>query len=119
MALENSVLSLNPDGQTLHGQESALRRSGFEVISVSTPLQARFEIEMGRCGIFLSSYITPLPIYRNLVDLFRRSCPTGLLIFMTHQPDDSVPEADVLLSSEDEPQAVVGCIVSKQARKAV
>jgi len=59
MASENIVLSLNPDGQKLHGQEgqeSVLRENGFEIISAATPLQARFEIEMGRCGIFLTSY---------------------------------------------------------------
>lgn len=117
MDYENTVLSLNPDGQTLCSQESALREIGFEVISVSTPIQARFEIEMGRCGIFLSSYITPLPIYRSLADLFRRSCPDGSVIFITHQPVDSGPEADVLLS-QDEPQAIVRWIISKQARKA-
>lgn len=118
VAYENTVLSLNPDGQTLRSQESALRESGFEVISVSTPLQARFEIEMGRCGIFLSSDITPLVIYRDLANLFRRSCPRGLVIFMTHQPDDNVSEADVLFFSEDEPQAIVQWIISKQVRKA-
>ena len=116
MASENVVLCLNPDGRTLRGPESALRESGFEVISVSTPLQARFEIEMGRCGIFLSSYITPLPIYRSLADLFRRSCPHGTVIFIKHQPDDSVPEADILLSSEDEPQVIVRWIILKQRK---
>jgi hypothetical protein len=118
MAYENTVLSLNPDGQTLGSQESALRESGFEVISVPTPLQARFEIEMGRCGVFLSSYITPLPIYRSLADLFRRNCPRGTVIFLAHLPDDSAPEADVLLFNNDEPQAIVRWIMSKQARKA-
>ena len=116
MASENIVLSLNPDGHTLRSQESALRESGFEVISVSTPIQARFEIEMGRCGIFLSSYITPLPIYHSLADLFRRSCPHGAVIFVTHQHDDNVPGADVLLSSEDEPQAIVRWIISEQRK---
>ena len=118
MAYENTVLSLNPDGQTLRGQEAALRESGFEIICVSTPLQARFEIEMGRCGIFVSSYITPLPIYRSLADLFRRNCPDGLVIFVALRPEGSVPEADVLFFPHDEPQAIVRWIVSKQAKKA-
>jgi hypothetical protein len=118
MAYENSILSLNPDGHALRSQEAALRENGFEVISVFTPLQARFEIEMGRCGVFLSSYITPLPIYRSLADLFRRSCPDGSVIFITQRPDDSVPEADLLLLDRDEPRAVVRWIISKQARKA-
>ena len=99
MARENIVLSLNPDGQRLHRQESVLRANGFEIISASTPLQARFEIEMGRCGIFLTSYITPSAIYLDLANLFRRSCPNGLVIFLTEHPDDNAPDADVLLSS--------------------
>jgi hypothetical protein len=39
MARENIVLSLNPDGQKLHGQESVLRENGFERSTriVSTP----------------------------------------------------------------------------------
>ena len=118
MARENTVLSLNPDGQTLHNHEVALRENGFDVIVVSTPLQARFEIEMGRCGIFVSSYITPLPIYRSLADLFRRNCPDGLVIFVAHQAADGLPEADVLFFAHDEPQAIVCWIISKQAKKA-
>jgi hypothetical protein len=60
---------LNPDGQQLHGQESVLRENGFEIISAATPLQARFEIEMGTCEIFLTNYVTPFAIYRDLANL--------------------------------------------------
>jgi hypothetical protein len=77
MAYENTILSLNPDGHTLLSKEVALRENGFEIISVASPLQARFEIEMGRCGIFLTSYITPVAIYHDLASLFRPSCPDG------------------------------------------
>jgi hypothetical protein len=106
MERENTILSLNPDGPSLHRQESALRESGFEIISVSTPLTARFEIEMGRCGVFLASYITPLAIYRNLADLFRNYCPQGLVIYMTQQSDDHSSGADVLLSDQDQPEGI-------------
>jgi hypothetical protein len=73
MARENIVLSLNPDGQKLHGEESVLRENGFGIISAATPLRARFEIEVVTCGIFLTSYITPSAMYRDLANLFRRS----------------------------------------------
>src|ERR1700727_2173156 len=82
MAHEKTVLSLNSDGHSLLKQEVALKKGGFTVISVSSAIQARFEIEMGRCGIFLSSYITPPPIYSDLASLFRRSCPDGLIVFI-------------------------------------
>jgi hypothetical protein len=119
MAYENTVLSLNPDRETLLRYETALRESGFEVISVSAPLDARFEIEMGRCGIFLTSYLTSFAIYRDLASLFRRSCLDGLIIFFTDHPDDTTPDAHMLLSDRDEPRSVVERIRSMQQTKAI
>jgi hypothetical protein len=118
MANENTVLSLNPDGRTLLGEESALREGGFEVISVSTPLQARFEIEMGRCGVFLTSHITPLPICRDLINLFRVSCPDGTVVFLTSPSFQQALEADIVFSAQDDPQAIVKMLCSYQKKKA-
>ncbi len=118
MADLNTVLSLNPDGQTLRVHETALREAGFQVISVSTPLQARFEIEMGRCGVFLTGYITSLAIYRDLAGLFRVNCPPGLIIYLARDANDTVPEADILLSQQDEPRSIVDKVRSKQETKA-
>jgi hypothetical protein len=118
MAYENTVLSLNPDGRTLLSQESALREGGFEVISVSTPLQARFEIEMGRCGVFLTSHITPLPICRDLINLFRVSCPDGTVVFLTSPSFEHAPKADIVSSAQDDPQAIVKRLCSYQEKKA-
>jgi hypothetical protein len=118
MALEQTVLSLNPDGQSLLRQESALRESGFRVVSVSTPLQARFEIEMGRCGTFLTTDITPPAIYRDLAAFFKRNCPDGLVVYVAEQKRDGLPVADLLVWARDEPQAVVRQIQARQAEKA-
>jgi hypothetical protein len=107
MARETTVLSLNPDRKALLAYESALRQNGFEIISVDSPLDARFEIEMGRCGVFMSSYVTPLAIYRDLASLFRRYCPNGRVIFLAQRPHDRIPDADVLLSEGDEPSLLV------------
>jgi hypothetical protein len=113
MAYKETVLSLNSDGHSIASQEAALRKDGFTVISVSSAIQARFEIEMGRCGIFLSGYITPLAIYSDLADLFRRSCPGGLRVFITkHGYGD--PDADILLSNEESPEIVVRKIRSER-----
>ena len=117
MAYENTVLSLNPDNQTLLGHESALRDNGFEIISVSSPLQARFEIEMGRCGLFLTSHITPRVILKDLASLFRRSCPNGLVIFVAQRLDDAIPDADILLSVGENPHSLVERLRSKQEKK--
>jgi hypothetical protein len=97
MADENT-LSLNPHGQKLLSHEAALRESDFKVISAAAPLDARFEIEMGRCGVFLTSYLTPFAIYRDLANLFRRSCPNGIIIFFVEGPEDNIAHADILLS---------------------
>jgi hypothetical protein len=118
MAYENAVLSLNPDGRTLLSQESTLRENGFEVISVSTPLQARFEIEMGRCGVFLTSHITPLPICRDLISLFRVSCPDGTVVFLTSPSFQQALEADIVFSAQDDPQSIVKRLCSYQEQKA-
>lgn len=115
MAYENSVLSLNPDGQRLRAAESALRENKFEVISVSTPLQARFEIEMGRCGVFLTSYVTPVAIYQDLASLFRRNCPTGVIIYLARRPDESNPDADIVVSDEGDTHSIVMGLRSKQS----
>ena len=118
MAYENTILSLNPDRETLLRYETALRDSGFEVISVAAPLDARFEIEMGRCGIFLTSYLTSHAIYRDLASLFRRSCRDGLIVFFLDHPDGSISDADILVSDRDEPRSLVERIRSKQQTKA-
>lgn len=107
MAYENTVLSLNPDRQKLLTHEAALREGGFQIISVSAPVEARFEIEMGRCGVFLANYLAPIAIYRDLASIFRRSCPSGLVVYVAQRPDDNIPEVDILLSDEDEPRSIV------------
>jgi hypothetical protein len=118
MTYENTVLSLNPDRSALLPYETSLRESGFHVISVAAPVEARFEIEMGRCGIFLSSYVTAVPIFRDLANLFRRSCAGGLVIFLMERPDDDIPDADIILSNRDESKSIVEKIRSRQATQA-
>jgi hypothetical protein len=105
MASPNTVLVLNPDGKLLHRDEEALRQSGFEVISVNTPLEARFEIEMGRCGTFLTCYLTPVSIYRSLADLFKRFCPDGVVIFVAQSSEDA-PIADINLTAQGDASIV-------------
>jgi len=117
MAHENTVLSLNPDGQKLLRHEAALRESDFKVISVAAPLDARFEIEMGRCGVFLTSYLTSFAIYRDLASLFRRSCSNGIIIFFVERPEDNIAYADILLSGGDEPRSIIERIRSQQQRR--
>ena len=71
-----------------------------------------------RCGMFLTSYITPVAIYRDLASLFRQSCPAGLVVYVAQHPEDDIPDADILLSVQDEPRAVIQKNHLKQEKKA-
>jgi hypothetical protein len=50
----------------LREREVALRKGAFQVHSANTETQARFEIEMGRCRIFLIAPAQRLCRPRNL-----------------------------------------------------
>jgi hypothetical protein len=91
----------------LAAYESALRESGFEVISVQSPLEARFEIEMGRCGILLTNYITPFSIYQNLADLFRRYCRDGIIAYLNRDSGEDVLDTEIVLTEQDQPDSLV------------
>lgn len=65
-------------------REATLRSGGFEVVSVLSPIQARFEIEMGRCGVFVICYRVSKDEAEELTTLFRKNCPDGRVIFVTH-----------------------------------
>jgi DNA-binding NtrC family response regulator len=81
--MENTVLSLSPNQDALAMREATLRNGGLKVISVLSPIQARFEIEMGRCGVFVICYRVSKEQAEELTKLFRRNCPEGRVIFVT------------------------------------
>jgi DNA-binding NtrC family response regulator len=87
---KNTVLSLSPNEDALESREATLRNGGLNVISVMSPVQARFEIEMGRCGVFLVCYRVSREQAEELTKLFHRSCPHGRVIFVT-PPDEITP----------------------------
>jgi hypothetical protein len=118
MAYKNTVLSLNPDVRTLLRHEAVFRKSGFEVKSTSSNIQARYEVEMGRCGVFLTSYITPMIIYHDLLDLFRYRCPDALVVYIKRGHENHIFGADIVLSDADEPQEAVRQVCLKQQMKA-
>lgn len=100
---KNTVLSLSPNQDALAMREATLRSGGLKVISVLSPIQARFEIEMGRCGVFVVCYRVLKEQVEELTRLFRRNCPEGRVVFVT-QPgqkkevprgtDVAVPESN-------------------------
>jgi len=105
---ENTVLSFSHDSDLLLQREAALRSGGFEVISVKTESQARFEIEMGRCGVLLICHGASAGTIQDLTKLFRRRCPTGSIVFVMNRTDESVPEGfDYTVPDSAGPEAIV------------
>jgi hypothetical protein len=69
-----NILSRSPDQDTLASLDVTLRGRGMKAIAVMSPIQAGFEIEMGRCGVFLICYrLSPIAA-GELSTLFRRNC---------------------------------------------
>ena len=100
----NTVLSLSFDPEKLKSRQATILECGFNSVSVYSPAQARYEIEMGRCGVFVTCYRVPDILNRDLMNLFKRYCPDGLIIFIIRdepslnsayepQPDISIPES--------------------------
>jgi len=99
------VLSFSNDPEHLRERESAIRKGGFGVVSVSSEIAARFEIEMGRCGVLLICYTIPPSVSRELTSLFRQSCPGGLIVVVPNEQASS--DADIVIPATDGPDAVV------------
>ena len=102
---ETTVLSFSNDPKHLLEREAAIRNGGFGVISVSSETAARFEIEMGRCGVLLICYTIPPPVFSELASLFRQSCPGGLIMVVLN--DQPASEADIVIPTSDGPDAIV------------
>jgi hypothetical protein len=112
MAKESKILSLSYDPEKLQQREAALRSHGFEVKSVYSPGQARFEIEMGTCGIFVTCAQIPDIVNRDLMDLFRRYCgANGVIIFVAADNSRSnspyEPHGDVRIPQSQDPEGIV------------
>ena len=102
---ETTVLSFSNDPTHLREREAALRNGGFGVVSVSSETAARFEIEMGLCGVLLICYTIPPPVSGELAGLFRRSCPVGLIIVVLN--DQRASDADIVIPASDGPDGIV------------
>ena len=102
---QTTVLAFSNDPEHLRERESAIRKGGFGVASVSSEITARFEIEMGRCGVLLICYTIPPSVSSELASLFRRSCPGGLVIVVMN--DQPASDADIVIPASDGADAIV------------
>ena len=92
-------------------RESALCDYGFQVVSVGSEAEARFEIEMGRCGVLLLCFRTNPEITQELADLFKLSCPEGQIIFVMNEKPDRAPRGVVYVVPDAAgPKAILGVL---------
>jgi hypothetical protein len=112
---ERTVLSLSFDQENLHRRADLLKYSGFDVISVYSPTQARFEIEMGQCGIFISCALVPDVVNADLFGLFKRFCPDGVVVHVTSSRSQmhptAQPHADFEVDEASGPEGIMEALL--------
>ena len=108
-------LSTDPDPSTLRERAKVLESHGFQVVSVSSALQAEFEITMGQCGIFVSCSLCAELFTGDLFRLFKYRCPDGLTVFvMKDDARSSVkrPQADIQIHESYGPNGIAAAILA-------
>ena len=79
---------------------------------MESEIQARFEIEMGRCGVLLICFRARAATTQELTPLFRHSCPNGTIVFVM-SPAYEVPKGvDYIVPESAEPDAIVEALRS-------
>ena len=92
----NTVVSISPSREALVLRQTTLQNAGMNVVSVLTPMQARFEIQMGRCGNLLICHRLSAQAADDIARLYRQYCPKGRIVLITNGPREKIPaEADV------------------------
>jgi DNA-binding response OmpR family regulator len=108
---KEKVLSYSRDRNTLIQRELALRRNGFEVVSVESESQARFEIEMGRCGILLICFRTHPEKTREMTEQFRKNCHEGTIVFLMNRSPERAPHGiDYIVPESAGPEAIIDAL---------
>jgi hypothetical protein len=112
---QQTILSLSPSPDALRLREATLCRGGLNVFSVQNSSQARFEIEMGRCGVFLLCYRSSIQDADDLTSLFRKFCPEGWIIFIKDAAKKaSIPrEADIVVSESSGPELILNLLTRR------
>jgi len=105
----NTVLSVSPSKEKLIVRHATLRDAGMKVVSVFTLAEARFEIQMGRCGSLLMCHRLSTKQADDIAKLFRRYCPQGRIVFVTEGSNQAsaAPEADAYVPESSGPQELV------------
>ena len=97
-----TILSFSSDREKASRRAEILKQNGFEVRSVSSPVQAQFEIEMGQCDIFVTCPVVSKLVTLDLVKIFRRYCPDGIVVFIKSEGWGLI-EAEIVLEESNDP----------------
>ncbi len=68
------VVSFSAHQELLTSRGNALRNAGYEVFSTTSEINARYEIEMGQCGVLLLCHTIHEAVRRDLAALFSNNC---------------------------------------------
>src|SRR4051812_4036578 len=115
MDIQRTVLSLSFDSAKNQRRGEALEQNGFKVISVSSAIQARYEIEMGQCGIFITCPLVPDMVSLDLIALFRKFCPVGTTIAVTSIRTSAAagPPVDIEVDDANDPGGIVQGLLAR------
>ena len=108
---ELTVLSLSSDHEKAGRRVEVLKQNGFEVRSVNSPIQAQFEIEMGQCGIFVTCPVVSEMTTADLVRVFRRYCPDGIVVFIKSDRRGTI-QAEIILEESNDPALLADAILT-------
>jgi DNA-binding NtrC family response regulator len=114
----DAILSLSFDPENLRRREGALRVRGFDVKSIRSLEQARFEIETGRYGVLVTCGLIPDIVNQDLIELFKKSCPEdGLTIIVDANKDSETASSqlqlDVRVPKWLDPEGIVNVLRRK------
>jgi hypothetical protein len=113
--IQHTILSLSFNAATSQRRAEALKQNGFRVVSVNSPTQARYEIEMGQCGIFITCPLVADIVSLDLLALFRKFCPTGTTIAVTSARTHAAigPHVDIEVEEADDPGGIVQSLLAR------
>jgi hypothetical protein len=110
-ASELTVPSFSSDHEKAGRRVEVLNQNGFEVRSVNSPVQAQFEIKMGQCGIFVTCPVVSAMTTADLVRVFRRYCPDGIVVSIKSHRRGTI-EAEIILEESNDPARLAEAILT-------
>lgn len=100
----DNVLSLSAEADLLARREAFLQSAGFQVLSTTSEMQIRFEVQMGQCGVLLLCYTIHQAIHRDLAKLFTKNCKGSAIVCVMHpEQRKESPHAHLNLLDSDFP----------------